>query len=267
MSMESVRIFVSVIGFSDVERHALNTVFRLSEERDLAYGLWSPLTAPGVTVPPALAQVVLVDGACAEAVLYHAKPLPQGQRLIWVGNDPPAHAWRVLSRPLAWGELLLDLDSVYAAGQADSGLLDLDVTAPAELGDGEVSSLVPRRVLLAGLGAGDRMLVIKELSAAGITEMDEVSDNEGAVDRLGRNSYCCGVFNLDEHQIDAWSLLNLFVQRNPHGLAMAMSDQAGPLAGWWRRRRIRSHARRAGVSALVSRPPSEQELSNWFALL
>lgn len=266
--MDSVRIFISVIGFSDVERHALNTVFRLSEERDLAYGLWTPLPAPGVTAAvPAPAQVVLVDGTCAEAVLYHAKPLPQGQRLIWVGNDPPSHAWRVLSRPLSWGELLHDLDSVYAAGQADSGLLDLDVTAPAELGEGEVPAPAPQRALLAGLGTGDRMLVIAELTRVGITEIDEVADNESAVDRLGRNTYSCGVFNLDEHQIDAWSLLQLFVQRNPQGLAMAMSDQAGPLAGWWRRRRIRSHARRAGVSALVSRPPTAQELSHWFELL
>lgn len=265
--MDSKRIFVSVIGFSDVERHALNTVFRLSEERDLAYALWSPLTAPGITTPPAMAQVVLVDGACAEAVLYHAKALPQGQRLIWVGSDPPGHAWRVLDRPLTWSELLHDLDSVYAAGQADSGLLDLDVTSPAELGEGEGPAALPRRALVAGLGTGDRMLVIKQLINVGITEFDEVSDNEGAVDRLGRYVYCCGVFNLDEHQIDAWSLLQIFVQRNPHGLVMAMSDHAGPLAGWWRRRRIHSHARRAGVSALVGRPPSAEELSNWFELL
>ncbi|TNF53003.1 MAG: hypothetical protein EP308_10350 [Burkholderiales bacterium] len=265
--MDSARIFICVIGFTDVERHALNTVFRLSEERDLSYALWSPLTAPGVAAPLALPPVVLVDGACAEAVLYHAKPLPPGQRLIWVGNDAPAHAWRVLTRPLSWGELLHDLDSVYAAGQADSGLLDLDVTAPAELGDEDAPPETPRRALLAGLGPGERMLVMAELTRAAIIDFDEVADNETAVDRLARGAYCCGVFNLDEHQIDAWSLLQLFVQRNPHGLAMAMSDQAGPMAGWWRRRRIRGHARRAGISALVSRPPSNEELAHWFDLL
>ncbi len=265
--MEITRIFVSVIGFSDVERHALNTVFRLSEERDLAYTLWSPLTAPGVVAPPAPAQVVLVDGECAEAVLYHAKALPPGQRLIWVGSDPPAHAWRVLHRPLAWGELLHDLDSVYAQVQADSGLLDLDVTTPADLDGGTDASAPVRRALLAGLGAGERMLVMRELANVGITEVDEVGNNEGAVERLSRQVYLCGIFNLDEHHIDAWSLLQLFVQRNPHGMVMAMSDHAGPLAGWWRRRRMHSHARRAGVSALVGRPPTTQELSHWFGFL
>ena len=31
------RVFVKVVGFSDVERHALNSVFRLSEDRDTIY--------------------------------------------------------------------------------------------------------------------------------------------------------------------------------------------------------------------------------------
>lgn len=265
--MEGIRIFVSVVGFSDVERHALNTVFRLSEERDLVYVLWTPVVAPGTVAPPVPAQVVLVDGSCAEAVLYHAKSLPLGQRLIWVGDDAPGHVWRVLRRPLAWSELLHELDSVYAARQADSGLLDLDVTSPAALGDSDVVPPLERRALLAGLGPGERALVARQLAQVGITELDEVGDNETAIDRLGRNSYCCGVFNLDEHHIDGWSLLQLFTESNPHAMAMALSDQVGPLAGWWRRRRVRRHARRSGVSALLGRPPSEEELTTWFELL
>ncbi|TNF60102.1 MAG: hypothetical protein EP306_09485 [Burkholderiales bacterium] len=264
--MEGTRIFVGVVGFSDVERHALNTVFRLSEERDLVYVLWTPTVAQDAAVAPAPAQVVLVDGACAEAVLYHAKPLPQGQRLIWVGADAPGHAWRVLGRPLAWGDLLHELDTVYAADQADSGLVDLDVTSPAALGEPDAPP-TPRRALLVGLGHGERVLVVRHLAQVGITEVDVVPDNEAAVNSLSRNGYCCGVFNLDEHLIDGWSLLRLFVEANPHAMAMALSDQVGPLAGWWRRRRVRRHARRAGVSALLGRPPAEPELSAWFDLL
>lgn len=265
--MDSTHIFVSVVGFSDVERHALNTVFRLSEERDLVYTLWSGVSVAGEAAVPAMAPVLLVDGSCAEAVLYHAKPVPAGQRLIWVGDDPPEHAWRVLRRPLIWRELVHDLDTVFAAQQADSGLIDLDVTTPAELSPGESAGDPVRRALLAGLGAGDRLLVVRLLQDAGIGEIDEVETTEAAVDALGRHSYCCAVFNLDEHQIDAWSLLQFFVQRNPSALGMAMSEHAGPLAGWWRRRRIRGHARRAGVSALVARPATVSELSGWFALL
>jgi hypothetical protein len=265
--MDAVRIFVSVVGFTDTERHALNTVFRLSEERDLVYGLWTPPMVPGASAPPVPAQVVLVDGACAEAVLYHAKALPLGQRLIWVGEDAPSHAWRVLRRPLVWGELLHDLDTVYAAKQADSGLLDLDITSPVPLEDEEEASPDVRRALLAGLGPGERALVLLHLSRVGVTVVDEVVDNKGAVDCLGRYGYCCAVINLDEHQIDGWSVLKLFLQANPRAMTVAMSDQAGPWAGWWGRRRVRRHARRAGVSALLARPPAEDELAAWFELL
>ena len=50
------RVFVKVTGFTDVERHALNTVFRLSEQRGIIYSLWDS-SAPE---PPKLALVELL---------------------------------------------------------------------------------------------------------------------------------------------------------------------------------------------------------------
>ena len=35
------RIYIKVVGFSDEERHALNTVFRLSEQCRTMYQLWT----------------------------------------------------------------------------------------------------------------------------------------------------------------------------------------------------------------------------------
>ena len=65
--MAKQRIYVNVVGFSDVERHALNTVFRLSEERELSYVPWVPLTAPGVDPNIKRADVALVDGEIGRA--------------------------------------------------------------------------------------------------------------------------------------------------------------------------------------------------------
>jgi hypothetical protein len=150
--MQKQRVFVSVVGFSDVERHALNTVFRLSEDRDLSYAPWAPLSGADATPRTDKAQVVLVDGSSAEAVLSHARQMPEGQWLIWVGPDAPDHAWRVLERPIQWSHILHDLDAVFAARQADSGLLDLDITSPGLL-LGEPSGVegAPRRALLVGM--------------------------------------------------------------------------------------------------------------------
>ena len=76
------RVFVKVTGFTDVERHALNTVFRLSEQRGIIYSLWDS-AAPE---PPKLA---LVDGQSAEARLELEAPRNSLLKLIWVGRRRP----------------------------------------------------------------------------------------------------------------------------------------------------------------------------------
>lgn len=265
--MDMQRIFVSVVGFTDVERHALNTVFRLSEERSPSYGLWSPPVASGPATALAHAEVALVDGECAEAVLSQARALPQGQRLIWVGPNPPEHAWRVVDRPIHWASLLDDLDAVFAAHQIDSGLLDLDITEPGRL-EGEEGGHRPlRRALLVGSSREECFYLRSRLALVGVVDVDEAASNESAFEFMGRHDYCCGVFNLDDLQIDAWSLARVFAERFPHALTVGSSELAGPLAAWWRRRRVRRDTRRAGIRALISRPLQPPELSRWMALL
>ena len=266
--MHKQRIFVSVVGFSDVERHALNTVFRLSEDRDLSYAPWAPLVAPGADLPIASAHVALVDGDSAEAVLVHAREMPQGQRLIWVGADPPAHAWRVMERPIQWSNVLLDLDAVYAARQVDSGLLDLDITSPSPLESLELGAAPTlKRALLVGLDAEEGMYIRSRLALSDVVETDDAPDTEAALALMGRHRYCCGVFNLDDHQVDAWSLARLFRERFPQAITIALSETAGPLGDWWNRRRVRRNTRRAGISALLARPLQPRELSQWMDLL
>ncbi len=188
--MQKQRVLVSVVGFSDVERHALNTVFRLSQSRDLSYAPYVPLTAPGVAVPKGVSEVALVDGESAEAVLSHAKEMPSGQRLIWIGRDAPDHAWRVMDRPIDWAAVLHDLDAVYAANQADSGLLDLDVTAPAPLDPAFGEDVIGvRRALVVGADEQERTYLRTRLALAGVAQVDEVTTTEAA---MTIHSWTCG---------------------------------------------------------------------------
>lgn len=252
--MDKQRIFVSVVGFTDIERHALNTVFRLSEERDLAYAPWVPPTDTA-TGPTERAQVLLVDGTSAEAVLSHARQMPHGQWLIWVGPDAPEHAWRVLERPIQWAHILHDLDAVFAARQADSGMLDLDITSPGLLqGEPPQTDGPARRALLVGMSEREAALFRARFVMAGVEEVDVADSTNGTLDLMGRHSYCCGVFNLDDHQIDPWTLMGVFRKRNPRAVLTAATELAGPLAGWWSRRRMRRNAERLGVTALLARP-------------
>lgn len=263
--MAKQRIYVNVVGFSDVERHALNTVFRLSEERELSYVPWVPLTAPGVDPNIKRADVALVDGDSAEAVLAHAKELPPGQRLIWVGAGAPVHAWRVVGRPIQWAGLLDDLDAVSAARRVDSGHLDLDVTSPAplEIASGEIH----RRALLVGSLPEEEPLFRARLALVGVLDADLAQSTELAAEMIGSQRYCCGVFNLDDHHIDAWSLARLFAQRNPQALNMGISEHAGPLSPWWSRRRMRRDTERTGINALLARPLQADELQRSLDLL
>ena len=255
-------IYVGVVGFSDVERHALNTIFRLSEDREVSYVPWVPMVATGASPPLATADVLLVDGESAEGVLSHAKATPEGQRLIWVGSGAPEHAWRVLDRPISWSDMLHDLDAVYAARQADSGFLDLDITSPAPLmtNGPDSATVVRRRALLVGLDAVDRNTLCAQLAAVGLDDVDEAANTEQAVEWIGRHTYLCGAFNLDNHQLDVWSLSRLFAERNPQAMTMGLSAHASPLAAWWSRRRVRKDTERAGVNTLLTRPLSRAEL-------
>lgn len=264
-TMYKPRVFVGVVGFSDVERHALNTMFRLSEDGDLSYAPWSPLIDQGAQTPLAPAHVLLVDGESAEAVLTHARALPTGQRLIWVGPDAPSHAWRVLERPIVWSDMVHDLDAVYAACQVDSGYLDLDITLPVPLvGKAANSSGVERRALLVGVDAADTEVLRWGLTQANTSEIDAVFSTDMAVMLMGRNAYSCAVFNLDDHQIDAWALAQLFSTRFPQAKSFALSETGGGLWDWWNRRRVLRNSEQAGVSALLTRPLQARNFTPWI---
>jgi CheY-like chemotaxis protein len=127
------RIYVKVFGFSDVERHALNTVFRLSATRSSAYALWSPEARDK-------ASVLLLDGESWEAALELANPANDKLKLIWVGEKAPSKSWKAFSRPLQWAAVVEAMDRLHGpavpAVAAAAAALDLDLDfnldAPAE---------------------------------------------------------------------------------------------------------------------------------------
>lgn len=260
--MSSVDVPIEVIGFSDVERHALNTVFRLSQEREVSYGPWLPGTGQLVSSPP----VLLVDGDCAEAVMVLALAPREGQRLIWVGAHAPEHAWRVVARPIAWSNLLHDLDNCFAASQSDSGFLDLDITQPMALGMelGEFPQTEQRRALLVGLDDPEVAYLRERLGQAAVPLVDEALSSERAAGFMAQHHhYACGVFNLDDHHIDAWGLMELFRDRYPQAMTLATTEHAG----WWARRRLRHHTRRLGISGLLLRPLEPVAVARYFEML
>src|SRR5206468_2265131 len=92
------KVYVRVIGFSDEERHTLNTVFRLSEQSRTSYQLWSPTAAEP-------ARVALLDGQSWEARVEAESPLHEQLRLVWVGPNAPASVAKSFARPIVWPDI------------------------------------------------------------------------------------------------------------------------------------------------------------------
>ena len=207
------RVFVKVVGFSGAERHALNTAFRLSQDRQSARE-WS--YEPWVDGDsPAAPRLTLIDGTSPEAseALQEVETLG-GIGILWVGSISPAKAWASFQRPLKWPTVLQAMDN-YFTPRSD---LDVDFgsdTWPSVL-ESTGAHMFPehdmRRALLAEPDNADRMYWRSKLASFGITHIDEASNVLEAKDflspeRLQRMGYDIVVIDLDLTAGDPWGVL------------------------------------------------------------
>ena len=207
------RVFVKVFGFSDVERHALNTVFRLSEARRTAYALW-------VESAPDAAEIALIDGDSWEAALELANPAHDSPKLIWVGDKAPARASLVVARPLQWATVIDGMDALLAAADADLGTdidLDLDpdgATGPTPL---ELRLTDPDvfAVLVADADSGARLYLRAKLAREGLMQVDEASTGAQALHLLDTRHYKLVVLDLDLPDTDSWQLVRQVGESRP----------------------------------------------------
>jgi CheY-like chemotaxis protein len=201
------RIFVRVVGFTAAERHALNTVFRLSQEprsgRSICYEPW----LEGNPEAPSLA---LVDGANGTAA-HELDTLHRnhGMGLIWVGTVAPQKAWRTFVRPLRWPDVLTAMDMYF---ERPSGL-DFDLaddqlpaqidaaTQPAPL-QGAQSTV--QRALVADPDPIARLVLRTTLAALNITQVDEAATVAEALALLGSQTYQLVSIDLDLPGADPW---------------------------------------------------------------
>src|SRR5690606_16375514 len=103
-----------------------------------------------------------------------------------------------------------------------------------------------RRAMVVGTDEQEGTYLRTRLALAGVVHVDAVSDAEVALALMERHGYVCGVFNLDDHRMDVWAPMRHFVERHPQALTLATTELAGPLAGWWQRRRVRRDLHRVG---------------------
>lgn len=172
------QVFVKVLGFDDTERHALNTLFRLSETGPVHYLLWAPEA-------PSAPQLALVDGDSYEAQLALGLQQDAAPQLIWVGDNPPPSALRTFSRPLHWPHVVQAMDSLFGILPDMDLDLGFDVVASEEAWPDtapppDAAAAPAKRVLVINPSLEERLYLRARLALAKLLDVDEaVTGAEG----------------------------------------------------------------------------------------
>jgi CheY-like chemotaxis protein len=234
------RIYIKVVGFSDEERHMLNTVFRLSEQCRTMYQLWTPQAAEP-------ARAALLDGQSWEARVEAESPLHRDLRLLWVGANPPATVWRTFQRPIVWPEIVAGLDAVF---NPEAGV-DLDVAAEPD------SAMSNKLALIVSADRGERLYLRARLALARLTQADEAETGSEAVQLARGKQYDVALVDASLGDMDAWSLVSKLRHGRrpiPHlALTKAKRSMAEHLRAW------------RGSTALLEDPPDPERLDAWLS--
>ena len=199
----SSTVFVKVVGFRDVERHALNTVFRLSMGRFAQYTLWTP----ELLVSP---HLVILDADSYEGGMALASPtFNKHVKLICVGDHAPDFAWRHLTRPLNWSAVVHAMDQLFTGSEGTD--LDLDTGESA-------ASIAPpgvRASLLVDLSKDNRMYLRARLALAGFIEVKEALNGGQALEFARQRNFDLVIVNLDVPDLQGWKLADQLVALEP----------------------------------------------------
>ncbi|MBC7600475.1 MAG: response regulator [Polaromonas sp.] len=252
------RIFIKFYGFSDAERHALDTVFLLSESHATVYSAWTS-QAGGAPAEP---DILMIDGDSWEAVLELANPTHDALKLIWVGEGAPAQAWRVFAAPVRWSVVLEALDAEFAPlssaalsanlalghAQELEVVLDnmVDDTQPSELG-GDTEFPAQRWALLVDALRDDRLYLRAKLAAEGLYDVDEASSGAEALALLGAQPYDLVVVDLQLGDTSSWALIQAIRKAQP---TLAHLIVTGRSFGWMQR--VRAYF--AGAEVCLVKP-------------
>jgi len=211
---------VDVIGFADVERSMLASIFALAARRDPGFAQFEPGTSGGRTP-----DLYLVDADNPEA-LGEFKALRKRANLpaVLIGTSSHGTGCPVLPRPLQWARLLQALDDLVSSGD---DVAIAPVPAPA---------VDPRRSLPgAALGrsnapqgaaaaAGQRMLgdtvlvvddnaTVRAFMQAKLApfgfDVDFAETGEEAIGLSGQNEYTCVFLDVVLPGIDGYQVCKL----------------------------------------------------------
>ena len=212
--------YVDVIGFNEVERAMLNSVFTLAARRSPAFSQHMP----GASMASAAPTVYLVDADAPAAlaefqVLHKRTPLPT----LLVGTSSHGTGLPVFTRPLQWARLLQALDEVVEDGTGVTRLAASDVGVlrasrpgsspthkPARSGTESLPARRPGKesVLVVDDNATVRSFMQAKLAPFGFG-VDFAETGEAAIGLSGQNDYTCVFLDVVLPGVDGYQVCKM----------------------------------------------------------
>ena len=243
------RVFIKVVGFTDVERHALNTVFRLSDERGTSYSLWTHNTAK----PP---QLALLDANAYESRFEAESTASGGLTIVWIGDKPPPNAWRAFERPIVWTEVVQAMDQLFLSTDVDFDLAFDEEPGGPDTQPSQLSQLedTGKRALIASPNRDERLYLRARLALAHLTQADEAETAAQALELLRTNAYSVALFDFSLPDTEGWSFLKQLKSAQPSLAHVIVTKSRVTLPervrGWF-----------AGAVGVFDKPPHPAKLN------
>ncbi len=246
-----MHVLVKVIGFSPEERHAIQTMLRLSQEGDVRFRLWK-------TADKLAPNVLLLDADSLEAALEVQSPTftPQIKSIVVGGATAFVEgAWRVFQRPLNWAEVLRALETLFVAAHPD-----ISLHAPEDENPQDAALIPPgyKTALIIGLQREQQMYLKARLSLQGIAHVLEASDAGQAAEYLGQQGFDIVIVSQHLPDADSASLIQALRAHThvPHAIIVVMAQN-----DWASTQKIES----LGVAGVLEFPFSPHQVAELFA--
>lgn len=248
-----MNVFVKVIGFSADERHALQTLFHLSKDFDVGFTLWHPsdLLAP---------HVLLLDADSHEAALEVQSPMFRPlTKFIVVGDSALVDgAWKVLSRPLQWRQVLQELEALFAATQTD-----IPIHTPEDDASTVMTGIPPgyKTGLIIGLPREQQLYLKALLSLQGIAHVVEAENAGCATECLGKQCFDIVIISCSLPDADTAAFIHALQMqvRPPHAIVVVV-----PRGNTWERRNAIENW---GVTGILDVPITPHQVGEMLARL
>lgn len=248
-----MNVLVKVVGFSADERHAIQTVLRLSEDSDVRFRLWRP---DGGLAP----NVLLLDADSHEAALevqsptfhVHTKSIVVGDAAMIDG------AWKVFARPVEWAQVVQELELLFGSTQSDISIhAPDDVAALAE-------PMIPpgyKTGIIIGLPREQQLYLKARLSLQGIAHVVEAANAGQATEYLGKQGFDVVIVSQSLPDADTPALVQALLRSHmcpPHAIIAVVAH-----GGW----ELRQQLEDAGVTGLLEMPFTPHQVGELFARL